>query len=79
MSKNIRTKTMQCAFECMINENILKLSKKGTKELEKCWEGSSKYNWHIHAISVLDTLEICSDGQMIHRSAPLEWFIWDSK
>lgn len=75
-SNGILGAVMQRAFDCMMNENILELSEKGKEHLDKCWEDSSKDKWHINSIGVLNTLEICSDGHMIYRAAPLDWFVW---
>lgn len=67
---------MQRAFDCMMNENLLELSEKGKEHLDKCWEESSKDKWRIDSINVFNTLDIYSDGRMIYRYAPLDWFVW---
>lgn len=67
---------MKCAFEIMMAGAPVILNKEGKRELERCWEGSSKTKWHIQHVSCNDEITICSENHLIFKNASLDYFNW---
>ena len=63
------------ALNKMLNEEPLKLSDKGIKILDSCWENSSSQSWTIQAINSDKTLKVVSDNDLIFKNAGFDWFI----
>lgn len=67
---------MKLAFEMMVSEKPLKLSKKGKKELSESWTNGHKEIWTIQAVLAEEALRIRSENNLIFDNASLDWFEW---
>jgi hypothetical protein len=71
-------KHLKLAFEKMLKNKPLNLSKVGKEELNNIWEESDKNVWHVQAVLSQGALTICSDDHKVMDNAPLNWFIWEN-